>query len=97
MQKILPGVFHWTEFHPDIEEDVHSYSVASVEPAVLIDPMFPDEGVDRFSQHAQPEHIYLSGDRTQKVWVKSQGCCQMESATAPRAVQAAQVSMRLCG
>jgi hypothetical protein len=60
MQEILPGLFHWTTFHEGIGQDVHSYYIAGTEPAVLIDPRVPDEGLEWFEQGPKPEHIYLT-------------------------------------
>jgi hypothetical protein len=58
MREILPGVFHWTAFHPGIGLDVSSYFV---EPAgTLIDPMVPAEGVDWFRERRAPELIVLT-------------------------------------
>jgi hypothetical protein len=46
MEEVLPGLFHWTALHPRIGQPVSSYYV---EPhGILIDPMVPDEGLDRF-------------------------------------------------
>ncbi len=60
MQESLSGIYHWTTFHEGIEEYVHSYYVACVEPAVLIDPRVPDEGLEWFDGHATPAHVYLT-------------------------------------
>jgi hypothetical protein len=60
MKEILPGVFHWTSFHEGIGEDVHSYYLAAIEPAILIDPRVPAEGTGWFSAHQEPRHIYLT-------------------------------------
>lgn len=60
VQEILSGVFHWTTFHEGIGEDVHSYYIAGAQPAVLIDPRVPDEGLEWFADHPAPEHIYLT-------------------------------------
>src|SRR5919109_1619763 len=48
MQEILPGIFHWITFHEGIEQDVHSYYIAATDPAVLIDPRIPAEGIQWF-------------------------------------------------
>jgi len=60
MQEILPGVFHWTTFHEGIGEDVHSYYVAATDPAIVIDPRVPEEGLDWFEGRAAPRHILLT-------------------------------------
>ncbi len=74
MEEIVPHIFHWTAFHKDIEQDVHSYCVTFGHgtdsmshlrhrigsSAILIDPMVPSDGLDWFRQHAKPEHIYLT-------------------------------------
>ena len=45
MEEIIPQVFHWTTFHEDIGQEVHSYGVRDLGPVVLIDPMVPAEGL----------------------------------------------------
>jgi hypothetical protein len=60
MREILPGVYHWSTFHEGIEEDVHSYLVAVTDPAVLVDPRIPDEGLEWFTGGKTPAHIYLT-------------------------------------
>lgn len=60
MKEIVPQIFHWTTFHPDIEQDVHSYCVTGLGPVILIDPMVPTNGLDWFHKQARPEHIYLT-------------------------------------
>lgn len=60
MEEIVPHIFHWTTFHEEIEQDVHSYCVTGLGPAILIDPMVPSGGLDWFRRHAKPEHIYLT-------------------------------------
>ncbi len=60
MEEIIPHIFHWTAFHPDIEREVHSYCVTGLGPVILIDPMMPADGLDWFRQRARPEHIYLT-------------------------------------
>lgn len=60
MQEIVPHIFHWTAFHPDIEQDVHSYCVTGLGPVILFDPMVPRDGLDWFRHHGRPEHIYLT-------------------------------------
>lgn len=60
MEEIIPQIFHWTAFHPEIEQDVHSYCVTGLGPVILIDPMVPADGLDWFGKHARPRHIYLT-------------------------------------
>ncbi|MGB7291481.1 MAG: hypothetical protein WBD99_04835 [Thermodesulfobacteriota bacterium] len=60
MEEILPGVFHWTTFHEGIEQDVHSYYISGTDPAILIDPRVPDEGIKWFEKYKTPSHIYLT-------------------------------------
>jgi len=57
MQKILPGIFHWTRNHPKIRIAVSSYYL---EPErVLIDPLIPEEGLEWF-ESSPPENIVLT-------------------------------------
>lgn len=60
MEQIVRHIFHWTAFHEDIGQDVHSYCVTGLGPAILIDPMVPSNGLDWFRGQAKPEHIYLT-------------------------------------
>jgi len=60
MNEILPGVFHWTTFHEGIQSEVHSCLVTATDPAVLIDPREPVEGMDWFRNHGPPVHAYLT-------------------------------------
>lgn len=60
MKEILPGVFHWTTFHEGIQAYVHSYYVNCTDPAVLIDPRVPAQGLEWFAAHGLPQHIYLT-------------------------------------
>src|SRR5574340_997701 len=60
MQEILPGVFHWISFHEGIQAYVHSYYVSAIEPAVLIDPRVPAQGLAWFEAHQPPQHAYLT-------------------------------------
>jgi hypothetical protein len=58
VEQILPGVHHWTAYHERIRQDVHSYLLA--EPAALLDPMLPAEGLDWFEGERRPERILLT-------------------------------------
>jgi hypothetical protein len=60
MEAILPGVFHWTSFHEGIGEQVHSYYLPGLQPAVLVDPRLPAEGIAWFRCHPVPRHVYLT-------------------------------------
>jgi len=57
MEEIVPLVFHWTAFHENIEQEVHSYCVTGLGSTILIDPMLPSEGLNWFRQHATPQHM----------------------------------------
>lgn len=77
MKEILPGVFHWTTFHEGIGVDVHSYYIAAVDPAVLIDPRVPGEGLRWFREYPRPAHVYLTNRlhfRHSDRFVKQFGC-----------------------
>jgi glyoxylase-like metal-dependent hydrolase (beta-lactamase superfamily II) len=56
--EILPGVFHWTAFHPNIRTEVSSYYLEGAR--ALVDPMAPDEGVAWFGERTPPERILLT-------------------------------------
>jgi len=56
MDEILPGVFHWTTWHPKIELFVSSYFLAPER--VVLDPMVPREGLDGFP--GEPAHVLLT-------------------------------------
>ena len=58
MKEIVPGIRHWTAFHPNIREEVSSHYVAPAR--ALIDPMLPEEGTDAFEGEDQPERILLT-------------------------------------
>lgn len=60
MQRILPGVYHWTTFHHGIGQPVHSYFISAIEPAILIDPRVPPEGLEWFRHHPLPRNSYLT-------------------------------------
>ncbi|MCZ6680680.1 MAG: hypothetical protein O7E52_25905 [Candidatus Poribacteria bacterium] len=59
MRQLLPRLYHWQAFNPDIKHHVDSYYVR-LEPPVLIDPMLPDEGINWFDPHGAPAHIYMT-------------------------------------
>jgi hypothetical protein len=60
MKEILPGMFHWKTFHKGIQAFVHSYYINATDPAVLIDPRIPAQGIEWFAAHGAPQHIYLT-------------------------------------
>lgn len=60
MNELLPGIFHWRVMHPDIHIEVDSYYVSALQPAFLIDPLMPAEGIRWFKRHPAPKHVYLT-------------------------------------
>jgi len=56
VNEILPGVFHWTAEHPKIKVRVSSYWLR--DERVVLDPMVPEEGLDRFD--LAPQHVVLT-------------------------------------
>ncbi|RMH38276.1 MAG: hypothetical protein D6690_00345 [Nitrospirae bacterium] len=75
MREILPGIVHWRVVHPDIQIEVDSYFVSAVQPACLIDPLVPPEGLDCFNAQP-PQHIYLTNrlhDRDSRKFVRAFG------------------------
>ena len=46
IEELIPGVHHWTQFHPNIRTQVHSHYVPGSR--TLIDPLVPDEGIEWF-------------------------------------------------
>lgn len=76
MNELLPGIFHWRVSHPDIHIKVDSYYVSSLNPAFLIDPLVPQEGIDWFRERSAPKHIYLTNrlhDRHCRRFIKGFG------------------------
>ena len=76
MNELLPGIFHWRVSHPDIYIEVDSYYVFSPNPAFLIDPLVPQEGIDWFRERPAPQHIYLTNrlhDRHCRRFIKDFG------------------------
>ena len=59
MNKILPGIYHWTAAHPKIKIEVSSCYLA--EECVLIDPLAPPEGLCALP--TRPQHILLTKHR----------------------------------
>ena len=60
MKELLPGIFHWRVIHPDIHIEVDSYYVSALQPACLIDPLKPRQGINWFSERPVPANIYLT-------------------------------------
>ena len=58
MEEIAPGIWHWTAPHPHIGVDVSSYYLA--EPRVLLDPLTPDDVVERLDELGPPREILLT-------------------------------------
>jgi hypothetical protein len=65
MREVVPGLFHWSAFHPGIRHDVSSYYV--LDSGVLIDPLLPadgfEDGGDAFqwlADNGPPQVILLS-------------------------------------
>lgn len=59
IRQIVPGVLHWSVFHPKIDVDVSSYLVTASR--VAIDPMLPAEGVEWFAeQDLEPAAVVLT-------------------------------------
>lgn len=76
MEEILPGIFHWTAFHEGIQRRVSSYYIAR-DPAALIDPMLPEEGLEWFHGHERPRRILLTNPhhyRHSEGFVEAFGC-----------------------
>ena len=58
IREVLPGVYHWTAFHPRIRLPVDSYYI---EPAgVVVDPLVPREGLEWFEGRAPPSQVVLT-------------------------------------
>ena len=75
MNEIVAGVIHWKQVHPNIGAEVSCYYL--VGERVLIDPMEPNEGLDWFREHGEPEHILLSNRhhyRDSARFVEAFGC-----------------------
>ncbi len=58
MCEILPGLFHWTAVHPEIQIEVSSYYVEA--PGLVLDPLIPAEGLEWFHDHTPPRHVLLT-------------------------------------
>ena len=58
MREIVPGLFHWTAFHPTIRRQVSSYFAADA--GALIDPLLPEGGVDAVREVGEPRVVLLT-------------------------------------
>ena len=58
MQKIAPGLWHWTARHEHIGIEVSSYYLERER--VAIDPMIPPGGFEWFQEHGTPAHALLT-------------------------------------
>ncbi|HSJ17866.1 MAG TPA: hypothetical protein VK920_07220 [Solirubrobacterales bacterium] len=56
--EILPGVRHWSAFHPGIRQTVHSYWVP--EAGAVLDPMVPDGVLEALGEGPVPDQILLT-------------------------------------
>jgi hypothetical protein len=57
VEEIAAGIWHWTARHPKIKIEVSSYYLPTER--VLIDPIEPAEGLERF-EGEQPAHVLLT-------------------------------------
>ncbi|MBA3583997.1 MAG: hypothetical protein H0W36_05610 [Gemmatimonadetes bacterium] len=60
MEEILPGVYDWTTRHERFDADVHSHYLTSDDGGVIIDPRVPEEGIEWFRQHGEPQGVLLT-------------------------------------
>ncbi len=58
MEEIAPGIWHWKAQHPRIGAEVSSYFLPG--PGVLLDPLVPDEQLERLEAVGAPRHILLT-------------------------------------
>ena len=56
--EVLPGVYHWTAFHPRIRMPVDSYYIEFAR--VVVDPLVPREGLEWFEGRAPPSQVVLT-------------------------------------
>ena len=78
-REVIPGIFHWTAFHPRIRQQVSSYYVDPLDGGggTVLDPMLPEEGLDWFRERGPPERIVLTNRhhyRHSAPLVESFGC-----------------------
>jgi hypothetical protein len=58
VEEVAPGIWHWTASHPRIGIDVSSYYLA--DSGVLLDPLTPDEVIERLDELGPPTEILLT-------------------------------------
>jgi hypothetical protein len=58
VQEIAPGIWHWKAPHPRIGMEVSSYFLPG--PGVLLDPLVPDDELERLEELGPPRHILLT-------------------------------------
>ncbi len=58
MREIAPGIWHWTSPHPNHGQQVSSYLLPEF--GVLIDPLVPDELLDRLDELGRPSEALLT-------------------------------------
>ena len=49
--EVAPGLWRWTGFHPEWNEDVGCLYVEAPDAVVLVDPLIPPEDAERFLRH----------------------------------------------
>ena len=64
MDEILPGVWHWTAEHPDIETDVSSYYLEDA--GVVLDPLWPEGGREAFGDWAVQQIVLTCKGHTRQ-------------------------------
>jgi glyoxylase-like metal-dependent hydrolase (beta-lactamase superfamily II) len=68
VSEIAPGLWHWTGFHPEWNQDVGCVYVGADDAVALIDPIVPPEEAERFLDHldadvaraGRPVHVVLT-------------------------------------
>jgi hypothetical protein len=58
MREIAPGIWHWSSPHPNHGQEVSSYLLPDL--GVLIDPLVPDELMDRLDELGPPREALLT-------------------------------------
>ncbi len=58
IREVLPGVYHWTAFHPRIRMPVDSYYIEFAR--VVVDALVPREGLAWFEGRVPPSQIVLT-------------------------------------
>ena len=76
MDEIIEGIFAYVVRHEDIDHDVNSTFVASLDQPFLIDPMKPDVDASWF-EGREPKHVFMTNrlhDRGIPWFVETFGC-----------------------